>query len=141
MNLEQFLSMFVQEAHLKLKFEVESHDELLRANFSGEDAPIILARNADALNALEYLCNRIFEKIGKRIQLDCNGFHEARAEELRLMALTAAESVKRLGRPFKLNPMSPEERRIVHLTIADDSTIRTESEGYGENRQVVIYPR
>jgi len=57
------------------------------------------------------------------------------------MALTAAESVKRSGRPFKLSPMTPDERRIVHLAIADDGQIRTESEGFGEHRKVVIYPR
>ena len=57
------------------------------------------------------------------------------------MAVTAAEQVKRLGQPFPLNPMSPEERRIVHLAVADDEAIRTESEGHGENRRVVIHPR
>ena len=57
------------------------------------------------------------------------------------MAVTAAENVKRLGKSFKLNPMSPEERRIVHLAIAEDDLIRTESEGFGEHRQVVIHPK
>jgi spoIIIJ-associated protein len=57
------------------------------------------------------------------------------------MALAAAEKVKQLGKPFKLSPMSPEERRIVHLAVAEDNEIRTESEGFGENRKVVIYPK
>jgi len=49
--------------------------------------------------------------------------------------------VKQLGKPYKLNPMPAEERRIVHLSVAEDSQIRTESEGFGENRRVVIYPK
>ena len=57
------------------------------------------------------------------------------------MALTAAENVQRTGNPLKLGPMSPEERRIIHLAVADSETIRTESEGYNENRRVVFYPR
>ena len=73
--------------------------------------------------------------------LDSEGYRSVRTEELQLMAVTAAEQVKRLGTPFPLNPMSPEERRIVHLAVAEDEGIRTESEGYGEYRKVVIHPR
>jgi spoIIIJ-associated protein len=141
MSLEEILSTFVKTARLSLKFQIISNPELEKVEFSGEDAPILLSRNAETLNALEYVCNRIFEKHGKKVILDCNGYRETRAEELRLIAITAAEQVKRLGRPFRLNPMSPEERRIVHLSVAEDEKIRTESEGYGENRQVVIHPK
>lgn len=141
MSLEEMLSAFVKSASLKLQFQVTATPEAESVTFTGDDGPILLARNAEILNALEYLCNRVFEKQGKRVTLDCNGYRESRAEELRLMAITAAENVKRLGKPFKLNPMSPEERRIVHLAIAEDESIRTESEGYGEHRQVVIHPK
>jgi len=141
MRLEELLSSFVKSASFKLQFEVAERPEGQSVTFTGEDAPILLARNAEILNALEYLCNRILEKQGTRVTVDCNGYRETRGEELRLMAVTAAENVKRLGKPFKLNPMSPEERRIVHLAIAEDESIRTESEGYGEHRQVVIHPK
>jgi spoIIIJ-associated protein len=60
--------------------------------------------------------------------------------ELQLIARTAAEKVRQTRLPFKLNPMDSRERRIVHLALADDQTIRTESEGEGEFRKVVIYP-
>ena len=141
MCLEELLSAFVKSASFKLRFVIAARAEGEIVTFTGEDAPILLARNAEILNALEYLCNRIIEKEGRRVTLDCNGYRESRTEELRLMAVTAAENVKRLGKPFKLNPMSPEERRIVHLAIAEDELIRTESEGYGEHRQVVIHPK
>jgi spoIIIJ-associated protein len=141
MSLEEFLSGFVKASRLSLKTHVTSTPTTEEANFSGDDVAILLGRNAEVLNALEYICNRMFEKNGRKIILDCGGYRETRAEELRLMALTAAERVKRLGKPLKLNPMSPEERRIVHLSIAEDDQIRTESEGYGEHRQVVIHPK
>jgi spoIIIJ-associated protein len=141
MSLEELLSAFVKSASFKLRFDVATKPEGECAIFTGDDASILLARNAEIRNALEYLCNRVLEKQGKRVTLDCNGYRESRAEELRLMAITAAENVKRHGKPFKLNPMSPEERRIVHLAVAEDDAIRTESEGYGEHRQVVIHPK
>jgi spoIIIJ-associated protein len=141
MTLEEFLRSFIQTARLDLSFQIEEKEEAEVVNFRGSDDSILLARNADVLHALEYVCNKVFEKRGSKIVLDCNGYRETRADELRLIAVTAAESVKRSGRPLKLSPMTPEERRMIHLAIADDSEIRTESEGFGENRKVVIYPK
>jgi spoIIIJ-associated protein len=141
MTLEDFLNILVRSTRLSLSFGIEPTAEGVKVNFSGEDAAILLARNAEVLRALEYLCSKIFEKEGKKIELDCNGYRAIREEELRLMALTAAENVKRLGKPYKLSPMSPDERRIIHLCVAEDPQIRTESEGFGENRKVVIYPK
>jgi spoIIIJ-associated protein len=141
MTQEEFLRLFVQSARLDLSFQIAEKEEMDEVIFRGSDDSILLARNAEILHALEYICNKVFEKRGRKIVFDCNGYRETRAEELRLMALTAVESAKRSGNPFKLSPMTPEERRIVHLAIADDSDIRTESEGFGENRRVVIYPK
>lgn len=142
MNLEDLLSCFVRNTRLQVTFEVRRQQDPVEVNFSGEDAPILLARNAEVIRAMEYLANHLFEKQeGCKIQIDCQGYRTIRAEELRLMALTAAEKVKRLGQPYRLSPMSPEERRIIHLAIADDPLLRTESEGFGESRKVVIYPK
>ena len=141
MTLKEFLNLFVRSARLKLSFDVREKEGEIEVNFTGEDRPILLARAAAMLQAVEYLCNRIFERNGSRIILDSDGYRAVRTEELQLMAVTAADNAKRLGQPVPLSPMSPEERRIVHLAIADDQGIRTESEGHGENRKVVIHPR
>ena len=141
MTLKEFLNLFVRSAELRLSFEVKEKDAEVQVNFSGEDRAILLARSAAILTALEYLCNRILECNKKRIILDSDGYRSVRTEELQLMATTAVETVKRRGKPFSLSPMSPEERRIVHLAIAEDASIRSESDGLGENRKVVIHPR
>ena len=142
MTLEDFFSIFVRSTRLHVSYDIQRQPEDVGVNFRGEDAPILLARNAEVVRALEYLANHLFEKQeGRKIQVDCQGYRAIRAEELRLMALTAAEKVKRLGKPYPLSPMSPDERRIIHLALADDIDLRTESEGFGENRKVVIYPK
>jgi len=141
MTLKEFLNLFIRSARLRLSFEVKEKDAEVQVNFSGEDRAILLARSAAILTALEYLCNRILECNKKRIILDSDGYRSVRTEELQLMATTAVETVKRRGKPFSLSPMSPEERRIVHLAIAEDASIRSESDGLGENRKVVIHPR
>ncbi len=141
MTLQEFLNLFVRSSGLKLSFEVVERDTQVEVNFTGEDRGILLARSAAVLQALESLCNRMFERSSLRVVLDSEGYRSVRTEELQLMAVTAAEQVKRQGQPFPFSPMSPEERRIVHLAVAGDEAIRTESEGYGEDRKVVIHPR
>ena len=142
MILEEILSTFIRCSRLRITYQMVAEGEDWMVSFTGEDASVLLARNGEVLRALEYLANRFLEKHqGGKVTIDCEGFRAIRAEELRLMALTAAEKVKRLGRPYHLSPMSPEERRIVHLAVAEDPELRTESEGYGENRKVVIYPK
>jgi spoIIIJ-associated protein len=68
------------------------------------------------------------------------GYRALRFEELRMTACVAAERVQTSRQPFRLNPMSSRERRIVHLALKDMAGVRTESVGVGEDRQVVIHP-
>lgn len=141
MTIEELLKMFIQLARFDLSYTIDPGAEFDQIELRGRDASILLARNAEALKALEYLANRILEKSGRKFLFDSNGYRANRAEELRLMALTAAEKVKQTGTAFKFNPMESDERRILHLAVAEDNQLRTESEGSGSKRQVVIYPR
>jgi spoIIIJ-associated protein len=141
MKADEFFKNVIRAARWRLTLESSHQEEGIKVELAGEDAPLLLAHNGEVLRALEYLANRVFEKGGQKIIVDCNDFHAQREEELRLMAQVAAERVKRLGKPHAFSPMSPEERRIIHLAVADEPGIRTESEGFGENRKVVMYPQ
>jgi spoIIIJ-associated protein len=76
----------------------------------------------------------------EKIHLDCGGYRALRFEELRMTARVAAERVEASKQPFRLNPMSSRERRIVHMALKEMTGVRTESIGVGEERQVVIHP-
>jgi spoIIIJ-associated protein len=76
----------------------------------------------------------------EKIHIDCGGYRALRFEELRMTAKVAAERVQTTKQPFRLNPMTSRERRIVHLALKDMPGVRTESVGMGEQRQVVIHP-
>lgn len=107
----------------------------------GEDVGILLANGAKVLYSIEYLSNLIYgEKNESRVVLDCNDFRALRSYELELLAKKAAEKVKTSRRPFPLQPMPPNERRIIHLTLVEDPQVKTESQGFGDNRRVVIMP-
>lgn len=140
MTIDEFLRDFIEFSKFELSYKIQEGPEYHQVELQGKDASILLARNAEALKALEYLVNRVFEKSGLKYLMDSGGYRASRAEELRVMALTAADSVKRTGQAFKFNPMESDERRILHLAVADDKLVRTESEGSGGKRQVVIYP-
>ena len=75
-----------------------------------------------------------------QLSFDCGDYKSLRVEELRLTAATAAERVERTGQPFALNPMDARDRRIVHLALHDHPAVRTESQGGGPFRKVVIFP-
>ncbi len=112
-------------------------------DFAGNDKEVLLERGGEVLKALEHLAHKAlrlepvhFEKV----RLDCGGYRALRMEELKMTARVAAERVQTSKQPFRLNPMSPRERRVVHLALKDMPGVRTESIGAGDERQVVIYP-
>ena len=150
--LRDFLPSIVRAAGLELSVDVrvlepgaaseEGAAEIL-ADLDGKDNEIIMARGGEVLKALEHVAFRALRlepAFHERIHLDCGGFRALRFEELRMTARVAAERVQATHQPFRLNPMSSRERRIVHLALKDLPGVRTESVGTGEERQVVIHP-
>jgi len=149
--LESFLHEFIAHSPFDLTFSVqkagaqpddaEAPEYLV--DFSGADADLLLEKHATLLHALEYVALkaiRLDEDHLREIAFDCHDWRRTRMEELRLMAQVAAERVIESGDPFTLSPMNPRERRIVHLALRDQPQVRTQSEGFGPERKVVIYP-
>ena len=112
--------------------------------FAGPDTELLLARGAELLRALELLALEMLRMQGnehEKVMFDCRGFRAMRLEELRMAARVAAEKVRTTGSPYHFAPMSSRERRIVHLALRDEQDLRTESEGEGMRRVLVVYPK
>jgi spoIIIJ-associated protein len=150
--LRKFLEEIVRVSGLDLKVKVRAIDaptadpsgeaEVI-ADLDGRDKEILLERNAEVLKAFEHLAFRALRlepTYHEKIHLDSGGYRALRFEELRMTARVAAERVQSSRQPFRLNPMSSRERRIVHLALKEMPGVRTESIGMGEERQVVIHP-
>jgi len=144
---ERLLGLVIQSTHLAASYKVqrgESGGEPdVQFLFSGADEGALLARNAELLQAIEYLlvrCLHLPPQFHEQVRLDCAGYRSQRIEELKMTARVAAERVRASHQPFKLSAMSSRERRIVHLALAEDTAVRTASEGAGDHRMVVIYP-
>jgi spoIIIJ-associated protein len=113
-------------------------------NIEGDDLGILIGRRGQTLAALQYVLRLI---VGHKTEtwvpiiVDAEGYKERRYEALKALALRMADHVKTRGSPFTLEPMPPYERRIVHLALADNPAVYTESIGEGESRKVVIRPK
>jgi spoIIIJ-associated protein len=147
--LRNFLESTIRSAGFQLKVTITepaagaAGDAEVLADVDGRDKEILLERGADVLKALEHLAFRALRlepEHHDKIHIDCGGYRALRFDELRMTAKVAAERVQSTKQPFRLNPMTSRERRIVHLALKDMPGVRTESIGVGEHRQVVIHP-
>ena len=150
-RIEEFLKNVFKLAGFQLSFSVaegetphpdfENPDLMVR--FTGPDVDLLLSNKAELLLALEQLT---MEAIGmapeehSRICFDANDRRILRIEELRMSAQAACERVKKSRQPFHFSPMNSRERRILHLSLRDETDVRSESVGEGPIRQVVIVP-
>jgi spoIIIJ-associated protein len=113
-------------------------------NVQGRDLGILIGRRGETLGALQYLTRLIVgREVERRVNLivDVEGYRVRRERSLRQLAQRMAERVVTTGRRQVLEPMSPAERRIVHVALRNHADVMTESIGQGENRKVTIFLR
>jgi len=113
-------------------------------DIDGEDAELLQAQTGELLEALQHLVNQIFGRGlegGERLVCDVRGFRATREAELKAMANLAASRVRQTGIAFTFEPMSANERRIIHLTLAESEDLFTESIGEGSDRKLKISPK
>lgn len=124
--------------------EVLSAESPLALNVKGEDLGILIGRRGQTLVALEYVTKLIVVQQLKTwvpLTIDVGGYKKHRRDSLQKLALYLAEQVKSRRRAMPMEPMPADERRIIHLALADHPDVTTQSIGEGENRKVVILPR
>jgi spoIIIJ-associated protein len=152
-KINEFLQSVVTNGGLHLKYRIvvdpplpENRDwekpEIV-VDFSGPDSALLLDRGGELLRALELLALEMLRLPSgehEKISFDCQGQRSLRLEELRMAASVAAEKVRQTGTPYHFAPMSSRERRIVHLALREQTDLRTESEGEGSRRCVVVTP-
>jgi len=112
-------------------------------NIEGEDSGLLIGRRGETLRALQLLVRTLVgRKLGNNVNftVDVEGYDARRRESLANLANRVATRVIKTGRSIELEPMSPKERRIIHISLASQDGIHTESSGDGRDRRVVIQP-
>lgn len=148
MSLTTDITDFVQRVAtamgLSLTTRVEETPEATRINLEGDDGGVLIRRGGEGLQALQHIVATAFRRqLGddNRIVIDCNGFRKDKDAELRQMARYNAERARNMGTPQEMGPLNPYERRIVHLAIAEDPTVTSESIGDAFMKTVIISAR
>lgn len=139
--LEQLLGYLGVDCRVELEADVDQEGPSLHV--SGADSGIVIGRRGETLDAIEYLVNRIVTRADEatgRVMIDVEHYRQRRREYLEQLAHRLADKAKQTGRPVTLNPMSPRDRRIVHLTLQDDGGVSTQSFGDGVYRKMTIRP-
>jgi spoIIIJ-associated protein len=127
--------------------EIDEEDQRrppLYIDIHGNDLSILIGRKAETLNALQFITRLILGKEMERsipIIVDVEGYRKRRIQQIRQLAQRVADQVAETGRSQALEPMPPNERRIVHIELRRDPSVFTESTGEGESRKVVIHPK
>jgi spoIIIJ-associated protein len=113
-------------------------------NLTGPETTILIGRKGQTIDAFQYLVRLILTRktLNKiPVMIDVENHKQQRFEALKTMALNVATQVKSRKSSVRLEPMTAYERRIIHMTLANDPEISTESTGEGESRKVVVFPK
>ncbi len=110
----------------------------------GDDSGLLIGTRGETLRALQFIVSfLVSRRIGERTNLmvDVEGYQQRRYDSVANLARRVAQRVAQRGRSIPLEPMPPNERRQVHMALADRTDVITESDGYGDRRKVVIHPK
>lgn len=140
-QLQEFMQQTLTAMGLPLEVSVEDRPDHVRINLAGEGGEVLLRRRAEALDALQQIVNTGFRrhlKDDRSFVVDCLEYREARDAELRQMARFMMEKARSTGAPQEMGPLNPYARRLVHLTVAEDPQLSSESIGDAFMKTVII---
>jgi spoIIIJ-associated protein len=145
MSLNERIAEFVQNVvnamGLALTVKVEETPEATRLDLEGEDSGVLIRRGGEGLQALQHIVATAFRKqLGddNRIVIDSMGFRRDKDAELRQMAKFIADKARSTGAPQEMGPLNPYERRIVHMAVAEQDDVTSESIGDAHMKTVII---
>ena len=141
---EDLLESLLERMGIMADFDLVSEDPLSYNIVGDDDFGRLIGRQGETLRAFGYLVNLMLgRRLGRpcRVIVDVNGYRQRREDQLAELATTLADEVRSTQEPITLDAMPPNERRLVHVALADDEDVRTYSIGEGDERRVVISPR
>jgi spoIIIJ-associated protein len=141
-DAKAFLRDVLNSMGIRAEIKIKEEDNVLKINLVGPDMGIIIGYRGETLDSLQYLVSLVVNKDQeaeyKRVVLDTENYRAKREETLRRLASKTAFKVRKTGKSFRLEPMNPYERRIIHSALQNDLYVETFSEGEEPYRRVVV---
>jgi spoIIIJ-associated protein len=146
-TVSELLSKMQIEAQVEASYgEVDDvrGTRAILVDLTGKDLSVLIGKRSETLNALQYIARLIVSKeLGENISLviDVEGYRTRREHQLRQLAHRMADQAMKTGRKQTLEPMPPNERRIIHMELREDTHVTTESFGEEPHRKITIIPK
>lgn len=141
-DVEDFLRNLLNNMNVKSEISIKEENESIFINLTGPKMGTIIGYRGETLDAIQYLCSLVANKDSnspyKKVVLDTENYRKKREETLIRVAEKTAYKVRKNNRAYKLEPMNPYERRIIHSALQDNEFVYTFSEGDEPNRKVVV---
>lgn len=137
---EEIVNEILEKLGVDARAKVFAVEEYLKIEIEGKDSPLLIGFHGDNLRSLKHLLSAVLRKQVSRelvVLVDVSGYMERKEERIRTIAQKAVEKLKKTGKEQSLPPMSSFERRIAHSYITDQG-LKSESEGFGEERHIII---
>jgi spoIIIJ-associated protein len=143
-RVREFLQRTLEAMGVPVDITIEDTADSVHIELSGDHGDVLLRRRAEALDALQHIVNTAFRrelKDDRTFVLDCLGYRKAKDAELKQMARFMMDKAKASGTPQEMGPLNPYARRLVHLTVAEDPQMSSESIGDAFLKTVIISVR
>lgn len=138
----EFIENILNCMEIKANIDIQENDDTIIINLSGEKMGSIIGYRGETLDSIQYLVSLVINKVHelprKKVILDTENYRSKREQTLKGVAIKTANKVKKTRKVFKLEPMNPYERRIIHSALQDDIFVSTYSEGDEPFRRVVV---
>ena len=144
-ELDTLLELMGIDVEYDLKIEENNDVKYIKISFNGENLGYLIGNHGKNLDSLQYVFSLILRKkleegTEYRVLMYVGGYKEERNKKIERIALQKADDARILGEPIELEPMSPSDRRVVHMTLQVFDDVKTESVGEGKDRRVKIIP-
>jgi spoIIIJ-associated protein len=143
-RVREFIQQTLTAMGVPLEISIEEQPDSVRIELSGEGGEQLLRRRAEALDALQHIVNTAFRREldnDRTFVVDCLNYRKAKDAELRQMARFMIERAKSTGVAQEMGPLNPYARRLVHITVAEDPQMASESIGDAFLKTVIISVR
>lgn len=143
-KIKKIVEDLISHLGIEAKIDVSLKDDLYQVQLEADESGILIGYHGETIRALQRITSMIIYRQTEewlRIVVNVGDYRQRRQEVLKKMALSAAQKARFSKEAQVLPPMSSAERRIVHLTLAEETDVETVSEGEGRNRAVVVHPK
>jgi spoIIIJ-associated protein len=138
---EELLNSILESAGFDVRASASASETGCYISIEGADSGLLLNQGGELLDALQHIVNQAYGRSlprGQRIVCDANNYRAARESELRAMADHAARQVRSTSAAFVFGPMDASERRVIHMSLANEADLVTESVGEGNSRRLRV---